>query len=312
MRMDGSICKPASGARSDDPLWAAAVAELPLRPSSAGVAVYPPGATWGPRTLTDFEFVWIIEGHCTWTANGEEFSAPPGTVILARPGIRETYRWDPSRQTRHAFVHFMVPLDGLPDTNAWPLIRQMPDGDILRPLFRHLLWAHHQDDERGQVAVQVALRHMLVSFLSGILETASAGGTELPRAINTALGWVLRKWEEDPMASPKAEELAKVAGTSVRQLSRDFQDQFECSPMAALRLMRLDKGAFLLSESSLDVQEIAARVGFKNQFHFSRAFKLAFGRAPNEFRKDLLKGEDAPPTSVLRLRATTRRLLGEV
>lgn len=34
--------------------------------SGWGVAVYPPGATFGPRQLEDFEFVWLLQGTAEW------------------------------------------------------------------------------------------------------------------------------------------------------------------------------------------------------------------------------------------------------
>ena len=38
----------------------------------SGIAGYPPGATFGPRLLYDFEFIWIIEGSAKvdWTNTG--------------------------------------------------------------------------------------------------------------------------------------------------------------------------------------------------------------------------------------------------
>jgi hypothetical protein len=33
----------------------------------AGDRGYPPGATLGPRSRHDFEFVWVVEGDAEWT-----------------------------------------------------------------------------------------------------------------------------------------------------------------------------------------------------------------------------------------------------
>lgn len=311
MRADRK-CWNVAGARGRSPLLEAAAGQLTFRATSAAIAVYPPGATWGPRTLRSFEFVWMIDGEAVWDCNGTQHVAPPGTMILSQPGTREHYRWDKERQTRHAFVHFSIAsgLELLPPPATWPIIRELPEGDILRPLFRHLLWAFHHAGSEREVAVQVALRHMLLSFLGGAVESASTAGTELPRAVDLALRWINGLWERKPSANPGVAELARAAGVSPRQLHRAFQQEFKCAPMTALRLIRLDRGAFMLSATTLDIQEIAGKVGFSNQFHFSRAFKAAFGRAPSEFRARLAKGQDAPPTAILRLRATTRQLLG--
>jgi AraC family transcriptional regulator len=299
--------------RTRSTLAAAAVGELLFSPVGGAIAVYPPGSTWGPRTLHDFEFVWILEGEAVWTCNGVRHAAPPGTLILARPGTREHYRWDPSHQTRHAYVHFSIErgLERLPVVDTWPWARELPDGDILRPLFRHLLWALHHPGPGTAASIQSTLRNMLFSFLSGSMETASVAGTELPRVVNDALRCALERFERPPLRPPSVADLARAAGASPRQLHRAFQSALNCGPAAAVRLLRLDRAAFLLSDTSHDVQEIAARLGFKNQFHFSRAFKSAFGRSPTAFRARLAMGHDAPPTAILRLRTTMRLMLGE-
>src|SRR5258708_37845736 len=79
-----------------------------------GLAFYPPGATFGPRTLGDFEFVWIVDGDVVWECDGLAHPAPAGTVLLARPGMRDGFRWDPKRPTRHGYVHFTLAQHGAP------------------------------------------------------------------------------------------------------------------------------------------------------------------------------------------------------
>src|SRR5678815_3068109 len=71
--------------RAPSSMAAAAVGDLFFSPVGGAVAVYPPGSTWGPRTLPDFELVWILEGDTVWTCNGTRHAAPPGTMILSRP-----------------------------------------------------------------------------------------------------------------------------------------------------------------------------------------------------------------------------------
>jgi transcriptional regulator GlxA family with amidase domain len=202
-------------------------------------------------------------------------------------------------------------MDRLPPVKSWPWIRHLPDGDILRPLFRHLLWALHHPGPGSAASIQTTLRHMLFSFLSGSMETASVAGTELPKVVNDALRCALERFERRPLRSPSIAELARAAGASPRQLHRAFRSALDCGPAEAVRLIRLDRAAFLLSDTSLDVQEIAGRLGFKNQFHFSRAFKSAFGHSPSDFRARLTMGHDVPPTAILRLRTTMRLMLSE-
>ena len=89
------------------------------------VADYAPGATYGPRTLPNYELLWILHGSARWRTDvyddagvrqaTVEEDLRPGTVALARRGNRDAYIWDCDRWSRHAYVHFQIEdLDGAP------------------------------------------------------------------------------------------------------------------------------------------------------------------------------------------------------
>ncbi|MBP7550291.1 MAG: helix-turn-helix domain-containing protein [Gemmatimonadaceae bacterium] len=44
----------------------------------------------------------------------------------------------------------------------------------------------------------------------------------------------------------------------------------------------------MVAQGNLSLTEIALRVGFSDQAHFSRSFKKHFGETPSERRKDRL------------------------
>src|SRR5437016_3124786 len=103
--------------------------ELSL-PTAVGVATYPPGASYGPREMRDFEFVWIIEGDAEYFWGEIAVQATEGAIVLCRPGARDFFRWDRKRRTRHGYFHFHIvrhPRDwGNP--KHWPLLRAGLEG----------------------------------------------------------------------------------------------------------------------------------------------------------------------------------------
>jgi len=70
--------------------------------SGSGVAVYPPGATFGPRRLEDFEFVWLLQGTAEWCYDQGRIALGPNRLLLGRPGIQDSFVWDRTRPTRHS------------------------------------------------------------------------------------------------------------------------------------------------------------------------------------------------------------------
>ncbi|MCM3876176.1 MAG: helix-turn-helix transcriptional regulator, partial [Thermoanaerobaculia bacterium] len=90
-----------------------------------------------------------------------------------------------------------------------------------------------------------------------------------------------------------ADDLASIAGVSLRTLQRLFRERFDTSPMTWLMDARLSEAARLIRAGDDPVTKIAYRVGFKDPSHFTRRFKGRFGVSPNEYRR-----ADTPPAPI--------------
>jgi AraC family transcriptional regulator len=156
---------------SDHDLLPAARNTMSLAVSGSGVAVYPPGATFGPRRLEDFEFVWLLQGTSEWRYDQGSIVLGPNSLLLGRPGITDSFIWDRTRPTRHAYLHFQFigQLPGLPDPAHWPLARTLPDDDPLRPLLRYVLDLSKHPSGTHQQTLQDVLQLLLTLFVQGPL-----------------------------------------------------------------------------------------------------------------------------------------------
>ncbi len=82
-------------------------------------------------------------------------------------------------------------------------------------------------------------------------------------------------------------DIARMAGAlhlSERQLYRLCQQHFALAPMALLQRLRLQRAALLLASRADSVKRLAEQCGFKNEYHFSTAFKRQHGLAPSHYR----------------------------
>jgi AraC-like DNA-binding protein len=77
--------------------------------------------------------------------------------------------------------------------------------------------------------------------------------------------------------------LAAVVGVSPRQLSARFRRTFGTTPHRYVTELRVREGARLLAAGRLDIAEIALRVGFCSQSHFTTAFRRAYGVTPRRY-----------------------------
>ncbi len=270
-----------------------------------GIASYRPGERFGQRRLSDFEIVWMIQGEATYRADGREYFAPPGSIILAKPGSQESYVWDPSEPTRHAYVHFnlsSVPSDW-PEPARWPVLTLMKPRDVVRPLLRRVIdqWASHQMRTSDVVPPRRVQRMIEVVLDTLLLEPQAMSGTsapterELPAAVQRALDLVVRVTQTEGYRPVALEDLAEAAMVTPKHLCRLFDEAVGRSPMFVVRVMRLERAMTLLARSNLNMAEISRRCGFATQFHFSRVFKSIYGRSPTLVRKALFAGQPAPP-----------------
>jgi AraC family transcriptional regulator len=284
-----------------------------LTVSGSGVAVYPPGATFGPRRLPDFEFVWLLQGTAEWHYDQGTVALGPSSLLLGRPGMRDSFIWDRARPTRHAYLHFQLAgqLSELPDPAHWPLVRMLPDDDPLRPLLRYLLGLSKEGSASGSgdhwETVQEVLRLVLTLFVRGPLPDRDA--KLVPAQLDTLLEFVRAAWSPPARTRPLSlRELAAGACISAGYLSRLFCHHYGTGPVAAFELLRLARAATLLSRSNLSVAAVAHDCGFANPYHFSRRFHRVYGEPPGRYRRASSRLEPAEPLARAGLLALSDRI----
>ncbi len=86
---------------------------------------------------------------------------------------------------------------------------------------------------------------------------------------------------------PQIAEIAARLKISHRQLDRLFQKFLKSSPAQYFRSLRLARAAGLLSQTGLNISEIAFGCGFQSSSHLGRYFKEQYGVTPGLYRKSL-------------------------
>ena len=76
------------------------------------------------------------------------------------------------------------------------------------------------------------------------------------------------------------EELAHYTGRSLATFKRDFKKVSDLTPEKWLIRKRLEVAYALMKEGGRKIADVYTEVGFKNQSHFSSAFKKLYGVAP--------------------------------
>lgn len=276
------------------------------------VAHYPPGATFGPRVLRDFEFVWLLRGSARWREGTTSLDLRPGTLLLARPGMRDHFSWDPTRPSVHAYVHFSL-AGRLPSTmsqpDSWPLTRELSSAGPMAALCRYALWLGRHTSARAVARRSDVLAWLLDLFLRGPLPSPDDG--DLPPRLARLADHLRTAWRSGGTSAPTLGELAAAARVSSGHLCRLFRREYGIGPVAAIELIRLARRATLLQRSNLTVAAVATTCGFANPFHFTRRFRVAYGVPPRVYRTAHAVDDPLAPLARVGLLPLAYRLLLE-
>jgi len=89
-------------------------------------------------------------------------------------------------------------------------------------------------------------------------------------------------------------EMAEFCQLTENQLRRLFHKEAGMHPKQYLDRLKMRRAATLLTDTQLSIAEIAARLGYNDQFHFSRRFKAMYNVSPVHYRKSFGKTPESP------------------
>lgn len=95
--------------------------------------------------------------------------------------------------------------------------------------------------------------------------------------------------EENCGNGANLEELAGLLGYTVRHLRRAFEEEYHVTPVQYLQTCRLLLAKNLLTDTSLQVTDVAMASGFKSLRRFNDAFKERYHLTPTDLRKQMSK-----------------------
>ncbi|MDD3154989.1 MAG: AraC family transcriptional regulator [Victivallaceae bacterium] len=129
--------------------------------------------------------------------------------------------------------------------------------------------------DHGQIRANIALERLLLE-----LSDSGAGAVA-----DDPIDGILSLIREHPHKWYQVAELAERVNLSCDQFRRNFYKRTHMRPKEYMERTKLHLASELLMGSACSVSEIAASLGYRDPFHFSRRFKLLLGLSPAACRK---------------------------
>lgn len=237
------------------------------------------GKPW--RTFGSYATVYLLEGSGMYRdVRGVQQRVTAGDLMLVFPDVAHHYAADEPGWTELYLV-----FEG-PVFDAWRSAGVLDDAKPVRRLEpidhwrRRFEWVVSEATQGPPPSVEASMREVcrLQQVLAEALTPPHGGeGDWLARA---------RELLSDERELP----LPTVAGRlsmSYATLRRRFTEAMGMSPGRYRGSVVIDRACRLMAETDRSDKQIAAELGFCDEFHFSKRFKRITGRTPTQFRQAL-------------------------
>lgn len=251
-----------------------------------------------PDPLASFFLIQMpVQGTAVIENNGQQVNSCNELASVLSPDDRVRMRWDSSNEQ----LMLRIPRALLERTLAGHLGRPLTAPLRFEPGFRwrqNTAWrcalsyfldcaTLHPTMEQHKIVLkhieQLAASVLLSSHKHNYSNPSVARrATVLPRHVRRAQDY-LQAHAHEPIS---IEQLAQIAGMSVRSLYSGFKEFLGVSPMNYLRDLRMHQTHMeLMSGSASNVAGVALRWGFVHMGRFSNEYKSRYGEAPSQTLK---------------------------
>ncbi|WP_296747682.1 GlxA family transcriptional regulator [Mesorhizobium sp.] len=140
------------------------------------------------------------------------------------------------------------------------------------------------EKEFGQELAATVCRYMTADHLRDRTRSLATPASLRLAGTSAKLIGAIRVMEGNLETPVSLNSIAKLMGTSRRQLERLFRGYLSVSPSRHYLNLRLFRARQLLDSTDLRILEIAIACGFESPSHFSKTFREHFGESPNSVR----------------------------
>jgi AraC-like DNA-binding protein len=239
------------------------------------------------RTLTEFQIVYISRGQGIFGADGKTYTVEPGSMLFLLPGMRHFYRPDYETGWQEHWVGF-----------NGGYFTQLVEGGILsrrRVFFTpglrdSILNTFNQiiEEVRAQRPLfQLKACSGIIALISEML--ASERRQVQPNYYQEIVEKTKCLMESNVYGAINVPNIAEQIGVSTSRLNEVFKTYTAMTPYQYYIHIKIHKAENILEQENISIKEVAFKLGFEDQYYFSRLFRSKTGMSPSEWKKIVLQ-----------------------
>lgn len=249
----------------------------------------PAGVLHPDRRMKIHDMLYTISGKREIIEDGVRYDIASGDVLFLAAGRHHWAELKPRMQQRVMYLHFTGDTDDCvtekddaagKDAVFIPSLVRTGGNIIIRKLFEEIIYLSWSSRQLKKLKANMLLGQMLIELAS----IAKASGNSVAQPIE----YVIERIERTPEKNESLDEIADRVGMNRKMLTRHFRKATGQSLNEYRMRVKITNAISLLSVSpETPVRDIAEKLGFYDEYHFSRAFKSVTGKSPSAYRKEV-------------------------
>ncbi len=228
-----------------------------------------------------FEIHYFVSGSGTFTNGCDSYTIAPGSLFVTSDEKEHSITSDEG-----ANLTYYATLISCPEQKG--LFSKL---EHKHPLPIGTNWRFFFEEVRDKaLSTKEELRlsscHQLLGFLYSLL---AGSVSERTTGSHVRLEKAIRHMQRHVFDNLQLSQIASHVGLDPSYFVRLFRKRMNTTPMKYYSNLQLEAARALLTSSDLSVKEIAAKLQFCSEFHFSKRFKASTGSSPSLYRKTHLQ-----------------------
>jgi YesN/AraC family two-component response regulator len=234
------------------------------------------------RIITSYEILFVVQGQLDIEENGIAYSVKENQVLILSPGVMHRGIKSYPKDLKYYWIHFTTSYTGIiyrkDQLFGLPKISTVVRPSRLVQLFNWYISDQEDFSQRNKTAKLVI--YLMFSEIEQASTIKPVGSPSINFHARKAYEIIQTEYCKDLSNKCIAEELH----CNSDYLGRVFNKAYGIPLTKQIHVTRIKKAKQLLEQNTMNISEIAFKIGFKDVGHFRAVFKKLVGVTPTAFR----------------------------